>query len=84
MFILFVINYVFFFLDDVINNGYIVDNITGDFILHASVENKGEPAYGTKLFIVHPRALSYIALKEKNVRHVLIFFERVKNQFRLL
>lgn len=34
-----------------------------EFILEANVTNKGEPAYEAKLFVIQPKALSYIALK---------------------
>ncbi|KAJ8911157.1 hypothetical protein NQ315_008342 [Exocentrus adspersus] len=46
-----------------VDGSYKVDKVDEDFILETSVSNLNEPAYEAKLFIVHPSALSYIALK---------------------
>lgn len=65
----------YYFTDDTVNHEYIIENITdGEFVLNTSVINKGDPAYNAKLFIVHPKALSYIGIKEKGVRKEKHFF----------
>nr|CAH7714317.1 unnamed protein product [Callosobruchus chinensis] len=41
---------------------YTVNTISSEFILEAIVENHREPAYEAKLFVVYPKAMSYIAM----------------------
>lgn len=45
------------------NGEYTVNMVDQEFILHANITNKMESAYEAKLFVFHPSALSYIALK---------------------
>lgn len=42
---------------------YIVESVDKEFILNANVKNEAEAAYEAKLFVFHPKALSYINVK---------------------
>ncbi|KAJ8933057.1 hypothetical protein NQ318_023090 [Aromia moschata] len=52
------------FLQENENGIYKVDVIDQEFVLQVNVTNLGEAAYEAKLFVVHPSALSYIALHD--------------------
>uniref|UniRef100_A0A6P7H0S8 Integrin alpha-PS1-like n=1 Tax=Diabrotica virgifera virgifera TaxID=50390 RepID=A0A6P7H0S8_DIAVI len=47
---------------------YEVNMVNEDFVLEVNVSNTGESAYEAKLFVVHPKALSYVVLKsDRNI-----------------
>ncbi|XP_056638036.1 integrin alpha-PS1-like isoform X2 [Diorhabda sublineata] len=47
---------------------YKVQIINEDFVLEVNVSNSGESAYEAKLFVVHPKTISYVTLKnDRNV-----------------
>lgn len=47
---------------------YKINKINEDFILEVNVSNTGESAYEAKLFVIYPKTLSYIALKnDRNI-----------------
>lgn len=53
---------------------YIVESVDKEFILNANITNKGESAYEAKLFVFHPKALSYINVKTEQGKQVHAYY----------
>ncbi|KAG5899741.1 hypothetical protein JTB14_006079 [Gonioctena quinquepunctata] len=50
------------------SGSYTVDKINENLVLNANISNSKESAYEAKLFVVHPKSLSYVALiSDENV-----------------